>query len=201
MENKNIIIILVAVIIVLAVVLGVMFLHPSNAKEPTKIKITSNKTLTEGDNLSIKLTDSNSTAISNETVKITIVDKKGKAIVNETVKTNSKGKAKVDLDLKKGKYNVTVTYGGNDNFTGSNATQKLTIKEEEKVAERQYSSASTSGATYVERTEGNLKYGYKDGRYGFWTPTGLFHEDKSRALSGQDSPEPFMEDGSFYNQF
>lgn len=201
MENKNIIIILVAVIIVLAAILGVMFLQANNTKEPTKIKITSNKTLTEGDNLSIKLTDSNSTAISNETVKITILDKKGKAIVNETVKTNSKGKANVDLDLKKGKYNVTVTYGGNDNFTGSNATQKLTIKEEEKVAEKQYSSASTSGATYVERTEGNLKYGYKDGRYGFWTPTGMFHEDKSRALSGQDSPEPFMEDGSFYNQF
>ena len=201
MENKNIIIILIVIIVILAAALGVMFLQTSNAKEPTKIKITSNKTLTEGDNLSIKLTDSNSTAISNETVKITILDKKGKAIVNETVKTNSKGKANVDLDLKKGKYNVTVTYGGNDNFTGSNATQKLTIKEEEKVAERQYSSASTSGATYVERTEGNLKYGYKDGRYGFWTPTGLFHEDKSRALSGQDSPEPFMEDGSFYNQF
>ena len=75
------------------------------------------------------------------------------------------------------------------------------ITEKEKVAERQYSSASTSGATYVERTEGNLKYGYKDGRYGFWTPTGMFHEDKSRALSGQDSPEPFMEDGLFYDQF
>ena len=100
MENKNIIIILIVIIVILAAALGVMFLQTSNAKEPTIIKITSNKTLTEGDNLSIKLTDSNSTAISNETVKITIVDKKGKAIVNKTVKTNSKGKAKVDLDLK-----------------------------------------------------------------------------------------------------
>ena len=199
MENKNIIIMLIVIIVILVAALGVMFLQANNTKESTIIKITSNKTLTEGDNLSIKLTDSNSTAISNETVKITILDKKGKAIVNETVKTNSKGKANVDLDLKKGKYNVTVTYGGNDNFTGSNATQKLTIKEEEKVAEKQYSSASTSGATYVERTEGNLKYGYKDGRYGFWTPTGNFIEDKSRALSGEDPVEPFMRDGDFYS--
>uniref|UniRef100_UPI00386B5822 Ig-like domain repeat protein n=1 Tax=Methanobrevibacter sp. TaxID=66852 RepID=UPI00386B5822 len=97
--------------------------------------------------LSIKLTDSNSTAISNETVKITIVDKKGKAVVNETVKTNSKGKAKLDLDLKKGKYNVTVTYGGNDNFTGSNTTQKLTIKEEEKVVEEPVSESSYSSSS------------------------------------------------------
>ena len=46
------------------------------------------------------------------------------------LKTNSKGKAKLDLDLKKGKYKVNVTYGGNENYTGNNTTQKLTIKEE-----------------------------------------------------------------------
>ena len=79
MENKNIIIMLIVIIVILVAALGVMFLQANNTKESTKIKITSNKTLTEGDNLSIKLTDSNSTAISNETVKITILDKKGKS--------------------------------------------------------------------------------------------------------------------------
>ena len=93
---------------------------------------------------------------------------------------------------------MNVSYGGNENYTGDNATQKLKIKEKKKVVQEQ---SSTKSDTYVERREGNLVYGYKDGRYGFWTPTGMFHEDKSRALSGQDSPEPFMEDGSFYNQF
>ena len=201
MENRNIIIILVAVVIILVVVAGIMFLQPTTAKEPTKIKITSDKEQYGGGKLSIQLTDLNKTGISKEIVNITITNKKGKVVVDDVVKTNSKGKAKLDLKLKKGKYKVNVTFGGNENYTGNNTTQKLTIKEKEKVAERQYSSASTSGATYVERTEGNIKYGYKDGRYGFWTPTGMFHEDKSRALSGQDSPEPFMEDGSFYDQF
>ncbi len=40
MENRNVIIILVAVVIVLAVVAGAMFLQSGHAKEPTKIKIT-----------------------------------------------------------------------------------------------------------------------------------------------------------------
>ena len=183
MENKNIIIILVVAIIVLAAIVGVMFLHPTNAKEPTKIKITSNKTLTEGDNLSIKLTDSNSTAISNETVKITIVDKKGKAVVNETVKTNSKGKAKLDLDLKKGKYNVTVTYGGNDNFTGSNATQKLIIKEKVVQAEITSTSSTTSN------DDSNYYNGYSRSSFSEGQQAAI---DDARA-HGYDSPAAYHE--------
>ena len=39
MENRNIIIILVAVIVVLAVVAGVMFMQSGHTKESTKLKI------------------------------------------------------------------------------------------------------------------------------------------------------------------
>ena len=174
-----------------------MVLKPMHAKEPTKIKVDSNKTLYEGDNLSVKLTDLNKTPLSKQKVNITVKDSKGKVVTNKTVKTNSKGKAKLDLNLKKGKYNVSVSYGGNENYTGNNTTQKLMVKEKEKVAESQ---PTHSTDTYIERTEGNLKYGYKDGRYGFWTPSGNFIEDKSRAISGEDPKEPFMRDGDFYSQ-
>ncbi len=44
MEDKNIIIILVAVIIILAVVVGVMYFQ-SIAKEPSMVKITSDNAL------------------------------------------------------------------------------------------------------------------------------------------------------------
>ena len=74
MENKNIIIILVAIIIVLAVIAGVMFLQSTNAKEPTKLKITSNKTQYEGGKLTVQLTDLNKTAIPKEVVNITITN-------------------------------------------------------------------------------------------------------------------------------
>ena len=195
MDDKNIIIILLAIIAILCVAIGAVLLQ-QGTPESTIIKITSDKSQYEGGEVSIKLTDFNKTAIPNEIVNVTITDSKGEVVVDDVVKTNSKGNAKLDLDLKKGKYTVNVTYGGNENYTGNNTTQKLTIKEEEVVETQQVHSTDT----YVEREEDGFKYGYKDGRYGFWTPSGNFIEDKSRALAGEDPVEPFMRDGSFYDQ-
>ena len=164
MENKNIIIILLVIIIILAVAIGFAFLNPTNAKEPTKIKITSDKEQYEGGELSITLTDLNKTPLSKEVVNITITNSKGKVVVDDVVKTNSKGKAKLDLDLKKGKYNVTVTYGGNENYTGNNTTQKLTIKEE--VVKAEPASSSTTSNTQVVMGEDGY-YALIDGNGNF----------------------------------
>ena len=145
MENKNIIIILIAVIIILAAVIGFVLFNPLNAKEPTKIKITSDTEQYEGGKLKVQLIDLNKTPISKEIVNITVTNKNGKVVVDEVVKTDSKGNAKLDLNLKKGKYKVNVTYGGNENYTGNNTTQKLTIKE--KVVEAQVSSSGSNGGS------------------------------------------------------
>ena len=146
MENRNIIIMLLVVIAILAVAVGVMMFNQSHAKEATKIKITSDKEQYEGGKLSVELKDLNGTALSKEVVNVTITDKKGKVVVDDVVKTNSKGKAKLDLHLKKGKYNVTVTYGGNENYTGTNATQKLSINEKVTEAVKPQSSSSQSSS-------------------------------------------------------
>ena len=146
MENRNIIIMLLVVIAILAVAVGVMMFNQSHAKEATEIKITSDKEQYEGGKLSVELKDLNGTALSKEVVNVTITDKKGKVVVDDVVKTNSKGKAKLDLDLKKGKYNVTVTYGGNENYTGTNSTQKLSIKEKVTEAVKPQSSSSQSSS-------------------------------------------------------
>ena len=74
MESKNIIIVLIVIIVILAVMIGITVLHPFDSKEPSKVKITSNKTLTEGDNLTLQLTDLNKTAISKQKVNITVKD-------------------------------------------------------------------------------------------------------------------------------
>ena len=158
MESKNIIILLVVVVVVLAAVIGFLLFNPSTAKEPTVLKITSDKSQYEGGELSIQLTDVNKTPISKEVVNITITNKKGKVVVDDVVKTNSKGKAKMDLKLKKGKYDVNVTYGGNENFTASNTTQKLTIKEEEVVEAPVESSSSSSDNSISYDSELNVYY-------------------------------------------
>ena len=191
MENKNIIIMLVVIIAILAIVVGVMFTQSIHAKEPTKVKITSNKTLYEGKDLTIKLTDLNKTALSKEKVNITIKNSKGKVVANKTVKTNDKGNAKLDLNLKKGKYDVVVSYGGNENYTGNNTTQKLTIKEEvkETVSESSSSDAgsydkySPQYGTYINRYTDSNGVQHIDGANGMHES----YDPSTGVLSGVDS--------------
>ena len=138
MEDKNIIIILVAVIIILAVAVGVMYFQSMNVSEQSIVKITSDNALYEGNDLSVELSDLNKTPISDADIDIVIKDKDGDIVVNGMVKTDSKGKAKLNLDLSKGKYDVEAIFNGNDNFTLSNATQKLTIEEVKTVSSNDY---------------------------------------------------------------
>ena len=196
--ERNQIIIIALIVIIAALLVGITaMMMPNMAKQDTKLKFKSNSTLTEGESLKVKLTDANGTALANQTVNLTITGKNGSSDYHSVV-TNKKGIGTLKLDKNPGKYTVNVTYGGNENYTGNTTTQKLTVKEEEKVVASQTSSSSSD--TYVERSDGTLTYGYKDGRYGFWTPSGNFIEDKSRALSGEDPVEPFMRDGDFYSQ-
>ena len=147
MENRNIIIILLVIIVILLAAIGFTLLNPMHAKEPTEFNIISDNEQTEGGKLSLQLTDLNKTPISNAIVNVTVTNSKGKVVVDDVVKTNSMGNANMDLNLKKGKYNVTISFRGNDNFTGTNATQKLTIKEEV-VTAQPVSSQSSSGNKY-----------------------------------------------------
>lgn len=146
MKSKNILILLLIVVAIFAFSTGVALSNPFDSKEATKVKITSDKSQYEGGKLTVKLTDLNNTPISKEKLNITIIDKKGKVVVNKTVKTNSKGNAKLDLDLKEGKYKVNVTYAGNENYTGNNATQNLTIEEEAKTTEVQSTQTQSAGS-------------------------------------------------------
>ena len=157
MENRNIIMILVAVVIVLAVVAGAMFLQSGHAKEPTKLKIASDKKQFEDGKLKLQLIDLNKTALSKQKVNIIIKNKKGKVVVNETVKTNSKGNAKLDLDLKKGEYSVKALYKGNENHTGNNTTQNLTIKDKVKKTVNVKNNVDTSVYSKYSPNFGNYR--------------------------------------------
>ena len=123
--DKNKIIILALIVVIAALLVGMAFTMMLNmAKQDTKLKFKSNSTLTKGDSLKIKLTDANGTAIANQTVNITIKDKKG-ASDSHSVVTNEKGVGTLKLDKNSGKYNVTVSYGGNDKYNGCNITKNL----------------------------------------------------------------------------
>ena len=189
MENRNIIIIVVVLIAILLVAVGFVFLNPTDAKKPTKIKVISDKEQFEGGELKIKLTDLNKTPLSKEIVNVTITNKKGKVVVDDAVKTNSKGKAKLDLDLKKGKYWVNVTYGGNENYTGNNTTQKLKIKEEEKVVEPE--------PEPIETAEEEVDYNSPDSNYYKWDSDGSYHE-KQEGVNYVYAPDAVTGEWSYW---
>ena len=155
--DKNKIIILALIVVIAALLVGMAFtMMPNMTKQDTKLKFKSNSTLTKGDSLKIKLTDANGTAIGNQTLNVTITDK-DKSNSYYSVVTNEKGVGTLKLDKSTGKYDVTITYGGNDKYNGCNATKKITIKE--KVAEAQSTSASASTqSVYAYKSDGTPMY-------------------------------------------
>ena len=112
-------------------------------------------------------------------------------IVDNVVKTDEKGKAKLDFDLKKGKYTVNVTYGGNDNYTGNNTAQKLTIKEKAKTTS--VKSVESQNARLGSRENPKTSIDYNDGthdgepnpNYGdyYYLDGGLYRDD-NKILGG-----------------
>lgn len=146
MENKNKIIIIALIVIIIALLVAIITVMPNLNKHDTDLTFTSKSTLTEGDSIKIQLTDDNGTALANQTVNITITDK-DKTSDYHSVVTDAKGIAKLKLDKNPGKYEITVIYGGDDNYDSCNATKKITI--EEKVVEQTQSSSSSSSDDYV----------------------------------------------------
>ena len=155
MDYNKIIIALAAVLIVMFVA-GFFILNPGHAKTDSKVIVTSNSTLHDGDSFSIRLTDLNNTPIANQVVNITIVDANGNEN-HQQVTTDGSGNGTLQLNgLASANYTVNVSFGGNDNFTSCNATQKLEIKE--KVTPSQQTStistdsseASSSKRTYAD---------------------------------------------------
>ena len=69
--------------------------------------------------------------------------------------------------MEKGNYVVNVTYGGNENYTGNNTTQKLKIKEE--VVE------VTETNSYYSEPE-QIDYNSPDSEYYRWDTDGSYHK-------------------------
>ena len=139
MDYNKIIIALVIVIVVM-IAAGFLFLNPSHAKVDSRVIVTSNSTLHDGDTFAVKLTDLNNTPIANQADNITIIDANG-GKNPKTITTDANGDASFQLDgFASGNYTINVTYGGNENYTSCNTTQNMIIKEKEVQSTAQSSS-------------------------------------------------------------
>lgn len=122
MEQKGIIIILCVVIAVL--IIGILMMGPLS-KEDTNLSI-ADKKLSVGDSLVVVLADSSGNPIGDATVKIKLADDDG-TLIEEDATTNSKGKAKLEME-EKGKYTVECSFDGDDKYSASSASDKISVK-------------------------------------------------------------------------
>ena len=138
-KNKVIILALIAIIAVLLV--GFAAMMPNTNRQDTKLTFKCNDTLTEGDSVKIKLTDNNGIELANQEVNITIIDDKNRSDYHSVV-TDDDGVGSLEIDKSAGNYTIAANYGGNENYNGCNATEKITI--EEQVVEDIQSESSNS---------------------------------------------------------
>ncbi|WP_407381906.1 carboxypeptidase-like regulatory domain-containing protein [Methanobrevibacter sp.] len=125
-------------------VVGFLIFSPAIAKKESKVTVTSNSTLYDGDSILISLTDLNGTPIANQTVNITIVDANG-GENRQIVTTDANGIGNLQLNgLTIGYYTIKIYYGGNDEFKSCNTTQKLEMKD--RIVESQSTSLSSTGS-------------------------------------------------------
>lgn len=175
-KNKIIIIALIAVIVCLLV--GLVAMVPNLTKKDSALTFKGKSTLKEGDSLKILLTGEDGSTLAGQTVNVTITNK-DKSKDYHSVVTDENGVGKMKMDKSAGKYTVTITYGGNDKYHGSNATATITVKEkEEKQAETQSSTSSSSSQSsspqaYAYKSDGTPMYSqaevdrYMYNKYGY----------------------------------
>ncbi len=129
MMEKNRLIIIALVVVIVALLAGVAVMMSVTPKQNTVLTFEGEATITEGGSIRIHLTDENATAISNQTVNITFTDANRTASYYSVV-TDENGTGELKLDKAAGDYNVTASYGGSDKYNPSNATEGLTVEAE-----------------------------------------------------------------------
>ena len=164
--EKNKLMIIGLIIVIIALIAGITIFSLSPMKDDCKVSIKINEPFNEGDSIKIKLTDLNDTPIANQTVNITITDEDNANSYYSAV-TNDKGVAKLKVDKDEGNYNITVNYGGNDNFNPSNSTKKLKIEKEVVEAEVSSSSTSSGQSSYTEKYTTD-EHGVYDNEHGVY---------------------------------
>lgn len=154
MMEKNYIIILALIVVIIALLIGMIAIMPNFNKQDAKLQYDGNATINKGDSIKIMLTDANGSPIVGQTVNITVTDDDGSSDYHSVI-TNENGVGTLNLDKDEGEYSVTITYGGNDKYNSCTISQKIKIEE---VAESSSSSSSNTPSAYAYKSDGTPMY-------------------------------------------
>ncbi|WP_298501413.1 DUF3244 domain-containing protein [uncultured Methanobrevibacter sp.] len=165
MEIKDIIIFVVIVFI--AAIVGSMIFSPGVEAEHTTLSILNTGDIAENGTVYVKLAGDTNGSLSDKKVNVELKNDKGEVVYADSVKTHSTGVGIIKLEnMSAGKYNVNITFDGDENYSASSISQEITISGdvtnesvenstlieqtlEEDSASQTGSSSSTSHTTYT----------------------------------------------------
>lgn len=127
MKLKTISIIGIILIVIAAIGVTAVYFN-TNSNEKTILNITNDENLTNGDLLTVKLSNESNIGVANKTINIIFTDSTNN-ITKVNVTTDSQGFANYTIDFKPDNYTVNATFNGDKNYKPSQASQNLTIEE------------------------------------------------------------------------
>lgn len=153
-NNKLIIVALIAIIAILLILIG-FTVFPTMMKEDCQLEITNPESLNEGDNITVKLSDSKNNPISDKNIKVVLNSSNNTQ--EYVIKTDSNGIATLTLtEENNGTHNLTCSFEGDDTYKSTSATKKITVKS---AAEATSSSSSSSeNSIEANRPRNNPNY-------------------------------------------
>ena len=120
------------VLVVVAAVLGLFMIFPSDEgiDKTSNIEILGNGTIGVNGTLNVKLSSGDGVALKDKTVHVSVKDQDGNVVFEDSAQTRVNGVANIRIsDVSAGEYEVNVTFDGDNNYTGSSIVKKLIIDE------------------------------------------------------------------------
>lgn len=144
--------IIIALIIIVLIVLAGLLVFSSGIKTDTKINFLSENSLKNGDQVQFELVDAQGKALANQNITITFEGNDGEK-QNFTITTDSQGRGGLLLNEQAdGKYNISVSYAGDEKHNGCSANQTITIGD---VSENTDSTSNSTSVDSSSNTNGD----------------------------------------------
>lgn len=162
MDRKKLLILGILAVIV-AIAIWFMYFSPfESAADSSLINILGDGTIGENGTVYAKLTNDENVALKDKEVHITVKDSNGSVVFEDSSKTYVNGVVNFKLtNVSAGKYDVNITFGGDENFTSCSVSEKLTIKAgevEEDVPDEIVSSVETADTSTQDTSSSQSSY-------------------------------------------
>ena len=126
--DKKIIIILGIIVVIAAVLAAFMFSSFGEDTASSQLDILGGGSIPENGTLNVKLSNGDGVALKDKEVHVVVKNSKGKVVFDKSSKTYVNGVANVKIEnVSPGKYDVNVTFDGDENYTACSIAEKLII--------------------------------------------------------------------------